>query len=320
MSKHGVGSSEDWLRRVAKMRVWKKNEKRAPHKPLLLLYVLARLQAGSGSRVLYEDCKPRLEELLGAFAPPRRKVTTADPFARLANDGLWIVTTEDGSKPSPSQGQLLASNASGQLNQSDEELLVGDPGLLRETATRLLAANWPESLHDEICSQVGLDLSNEESTTPPYPASKTGTNATKIPRDPKFRPLVLRAYEYRCAMCGWDGRLGSKTVALEAAHLRWKQYGGEDNPQNGLCLCILHHKLLDLGALGLSDEGYILVSEEFIEGRPSSAGGEVLQLTDKLILSPQRSEDKPAAKNAEWHRTEVFRGPSRGSKHANSLT
>ncbi len=320
MVRQDQGSSEDWLDRVAEMRVWKKNEKRAPHKPLLLLYVLARLQAGSGSKTLYEDCKPRLEELLGAFAPPRRKITTADPFVRLANDGLWIVTTENGSKPGPSQRQLLESNASGQLNQSDEKLLVGHPGLLRETATRLLAANWPDSLHDEICSQVGLDLSNEESSTPPYPASKPGANTTKIPRDPKFRPLVLRAYEYRCAMCGWDGRLGSKTVALEAAHLRWKQHGGDDNVQNGLCLCILHHKLLDLGALGLSNDGYILVSEEFIEGRPSSAAGEVLELTDKLILQPQRSADKPAPRHAEWHRTEVFRGPPRGRKSENCLT
>ena len=302
------------------MKVWKRNEKRAPHKPLLLLYVLAQVQARRSSKVLYEDCKPRLEELLGTFAPPRRKITTADPFARLVKDRLWIVTTEDGSEPSPNQRQLLASNASGQLNPSDEKLLRDDPELLRETATRLLAANWPESLHDEICRQVGLDLSNEESTTPSYPASQPGVNTTRIPRDPKFRLHVLRAYEQRCAMCGWDGRLGSKTVALEAAHLRWKQYGGEDNLQNGLCLCILHHKLLDLGALGLSNEGYILVSEDFIEGRPSSAAGEVLQLTNKLILSPQRSEDKPAAENAEWHRAEVFRGPSRSNNCANSLT
>lgn len=320
MVKQDEGSSEDWLGRVARMRVWKKNEKRAPHKPLLLLYILARLQHGSGSKVPYVHCKPQLEELLGVFAPPRRNITTADPFVRLANDGLWIVTTEDGSKPSPNQAQLLKSHATGRLNEKDEELLVGRPGLLRETAIRLLAANWPESLHDEICSRVGLDLSDDTSPTPPSVHSNPDVERRKVRRDPKFRSLVLRAYEYRCAMCGWDGRLGSKTVALEAAHLRWKQYGGDDNLQNGLCLCILHHKLLDLGALGLSDQGYIMVSEEFIEGRPSSAAGEVLQLTDKLILPPQRSEDKPAAKHAEWHRTEVFRGPARGSQSANCLT
>ena len=320
MVRQDQGSSEDWLGRVARMRVWKKNEKRAPHKPLLLLCVLARIQDGSGSKMAYEDCKPQLEELLGVFAPPRRNITTADPFVRLANDGLWIVTTEDGSEPRPNRAQLLKSHATGQLIESDEELLVGNPGLLRETAIRLLGANWPESLHEEICSRLGLDLSDDTSPAPPSVPSNPEVEPRKMLRDPKFRPLVLRAYEYRCAMCGWDGRLGSKTVALEAAHLRWKQYGGADNLQNGLCLCILHHKLLDLGALGLSDEGDILVSEEFVEGRPSSAAEEVIQLTDKSILPPQRSEDRPAAKHAEWHRKEVFRGPARGNTSANCLT
>ena len=28
----------------------------------------------------------------------------------------------------------------------------------------------------------------------------------KRPRDPRFRDLILRAYEFRCAVCGFDGR------------------------------------------------------------------------------------------------------------------
>ena len=39
-------------------------------------------------------------------------------------------------------------------------------------------------------------------------------------RDPCFRQRILKAYEYRCAVCGFDVRLGSISIALDAAHIR----------------------------------------------------------------------------------------------------
>jgi HNH endonuclease len=60
-------------------------------------------------------------------------------------------------------------------------------------------------------------------------------------------PDVLTAYEYRCAVCGFDVRLGSVSIALDAAHIRWHQAGGADLEKNGLALCVLHHKTFDLG-------------------------------------------------------------------------
>jgi putative restriction endonuclease len=67
--------------------------------------------------------------------------------------------------------------------------------------------------------------------------------------DPQFRLRVLTAYEYRCAVCGFDVRLGSVSIALDAAHIRWHQAGGPELERNGLALCVLHHKTFDLGAL-----------------------------------------------------------------------
>jgi putative restriction endonuclease len=39
---------------------------------------------------------------------------------------------------------------------------------------------------------------------------------------------VLTAYEFRCAVCGFDVRLGAASIALDAAHIRWRQAGGPD--------------------------------------------------------------------------------------------
>jgi len=53
---------------------------------------------------------------------------------------------------------------------------------------------------------------------------------------------VLRAYEYRCAVCGFDVRLGSVSIALDAAHIRWHQAGGPETESNGLALCVLRER------------------------------------------------------------------------------
>lgn len=86
-------------------------------------------------------------------------------------------------------------------------------------------------------------------------------------RDPGFRRAVLRAHEHRCAVCGFDIRLGARSLALDGAHIKWHQAGGPDDVQNGLALCVLHHKLFDEGAFTLSPPGersVVLVSEAAI--------------------------------------------------------
>jgi predicted restriction endonuclease len=46
-----------------------------------------------------------------------------------------------------------------------------------------------------------------------------------------------------------------------AAHIRWHLAHGPDVECNWLALCVLHHKLFDLGAFTLSQDGMLVVSE-----------------------------------------------------------
>jgi putative restriction endonuclease len=111
-----------------------------------------------------------------------------------------------------------------------------------------LENHFPESLHSDILSAVGLEL------------GVGGSKERK--RDRQFRQRVLTAYEYRCAVCGFDVRLGSVSIALDAAHIRWHQAGGPDRESNGLALCVLHHKIFDPGAFTLDHAGGLLVSDQ----------------------------------------------------------
>ncbi|HUR18922.1 MAG TPA: HNH endonuclease [Acidimicrobiales bacterium] len=301
-----MASSDDWLRRIAGIRQWVRRGERAPHKPLLLLYAMGRLQRTGSTEVAYVEAEPALDELLRDFGPPGRKTSPAYPFHHLQSDGLWAVASPGGSDSDPgaNPGRLRRAGAIGRLSADFETALLTDPRLLVLAARLLLDANFPESLHADICSLVGLDLEAVEVQAVRERA------ASLRRRDPHFRDAVLVAYEYCCAMCGYDGRLGTEAVGLDAAHVRWWAFEGPDTVDNALCLCSFHHKLFDRGAVGIGDDHTVDVSARFV-GRGRAAEVFVLDLLGKPLHEPQRGQALPALDHVQWHRGQVFSGPPR---------
>ena len=57
--------------RIANLNVWRRGDERAPHKPLLLLYALARVQRGEPRLIPFIDIERDLGRLLERFGPPR---------------------------------------------------------------------------------------------------------------------------------------------------------------------------------------------------------------------------------------------------------
>lgn len=302
---NSTADRDGWLERIAAIRQWSQRGERAPHKPLLLLYALGQLQSRGDQPIAYAEAEPRLRGLLGEFGPPR-STSPAYPFRRLANDeGLWRVETPSGADPGDSAGRLRALEADGQLTPKFADALQADPGLVVLIARYLLDDNWPSSLHDEILIAVGLDLDAEEVA---LTRGRLGEVARR--RDPAFRQYVLLAYEYRCALCGFDGRFDTSPVALDAAHIRWWSSHGPDTVDNGACLCSIHHVLFDKGVLGVNAEHEVVVSKHFI-GRGPSAQALVLDLAGQPITEPETGDPAPADEHLRWHAEEVFRHPAR---------
>jgi putative restriction endonuclease len=244
------------LAAVEDLRVWRRGDERAPHKPLLVLLMLGRLQQGE-RLVSFADIENDLRGLLTDFGPPRHSYHPEFPFWHLRSDGIWEVPRAEavrlkraGSSPPVSQARLLQGGFPVEMWQ----LLRDDPVLVREVAERLLAAHFPASLHEDVLDRVGLgDLAEA-------PLRKAQR------RDPTFRLRVLRAFEYRCAVCGYDGRLDTTPVGLDAAHVRWWAAGGPDVLENALALCVLHHKAFDLGVVGVSPDRRVQISQAFHGG------------------------------------------------------
>ncbi|MEV6207414.1 phosphorothioated DNA-binding restriction endonuclease [Kitasatospora sp. NPDC051914] len=295
----------DWLDRVARLRRWTNNDVRAPHKPLLLLYALGSYQEDADGELRYSAVEEELKRLLAEYGPSH-PTTPAYPFHHLVSDGVWEVRTDQG-LGSPGSGVriLRSSGATGRLAPGLRAALAEEPSLLGRMARVLLDAHFPSSLHADLCEAVGLDLERAEIGT-----VNGADTAARRQRDRRMRELILTAYEFQCAFCGYDGTLGASAVGLEAAHVRWWSHDGPDEVDNGLCLCSLHHKLFDKGVLGLGEDRHILVSQRFV-GRSEASRQHVLALAGRPVIGPQLGLPPVADRHREWHVRQVFHGAPR---------
>jgi len=124
-------------------------------------------------------------------------------------------------------------------------------------------------------------------------------------RDAGWRHDVLQAWDRQCAFCGYDGQLAGASIGVDAAHVRWWAFDGPDTPDNGLALCTLHHKLFDIGVLGLDPSMRILVSAAFTARTP--AGRAIYDLHGQALV-PRPGTPTPAPAYVDWHKREVFKG------------
>lgn len=76
-------------------------------------------------------------------------------------------------------------------------------------------------------------------------------------RDAKFKPAVLQAYRYKCAVCQCALKL------VDAAHIVPVSYPqSTDDVTNGLALCRLHHGAYDNGLLGVKSDCSIILNPD----------------------------------------------------------
>jgi putative restriction endonuclease len=294
-----VTKTDALLRQFRELNVWRRGDERAPHKPLLILYALGQLQAGAERMIPFDQLEGPLERLLEDFGPPRKSPHPELPFYHLQNDGVWQIdeqiplTRRKGSK-NPLRTELRKWRIGGGFTPLIFDDLKRRPEAVRGLAREILAAHFPESLHQSIADAVGLDMD--------------ATNRS-IRRDSEFRSAVVSAWGHRCAFCGYAVQLDNADLGLEAAHIRWCQAGGPDTTNNGLACCSLHHQAFDRGAITISDQLRVLVSSRL----HGDCGLDVLFLAlhGSPLRTPSLQDAHPKREYLEWHRAEVFRGQAR---------
>lgn len=293
-------SDEQALERLASFRQYQRDGKRVPHKPLLVLMALGRLEDTGSSALPWSVAETQLAELIAEFGPPSRTAlpqSAAYPFTRLRADGVWQI---DHDVPDDRVGPLREHGVVGRLESELEQVLQRRPALARTAARHLVESHFPMTVALDVLTAVGLDPDMVFGTLAQAPAE-----SERRRRSSSWPQLILTTWDKQCAFCGYDGQLGSAAVGIEAAHVRWFNLGGPDSADNGMALCSLHHKLFDRGALGLDDDHKIRVSGLF--SARTEASKRTYDLHEKR-LRPRRGTPLPAAEHIEWHTNQVFKG------------
>jgi len=287
------------------IRVWQNGDRRAVHKPLLVLLALSRVNEVAAQSIYWNDAEPLLKRLLEEFGPDGSSNTRHYPFWHLQTDGLWrldgppeILNRPAGATPTLTE--LRNHHVRGGFTEAIYTTLKSDPELIGIVAQRIVDAHFPDSIRGDVLDAVGL-VQLESMGTPKDPQRR---------RDPAFRAKVLLAYQYRCAVCGHDLRMGQQSIGLEAAHIKWFQANGPDEVPNGIAMCSLHHKVFDLGAFKILPETYQMVFSQHLNGSEGTSQ-RMLACHESAMILPQAKEYMPHPNHLDWHSRQVFKNPAR---------
>ena len=293
-------SARHWADKVRSIRRFSAGDRRAPYKPLLLLWLIGRHAAKLPTRISFQDAEEDLKQLMDKYRMGNI-VRVQYPFVYLGTDrDLWKVEDTNGDdvtampKDVKLSTRFLRREATGYL-APDFELALQSPQVRSRVVNTLLEMEFPETLHADILEEVNL-----------------GHLVTTVaaPRDPDFRRTVLLAYENQCSFCGFDGSLKGQPLAIDAAHVKMRSYHGPDDIANGMALCVFHHRLFDRGALGLDQDHRILVSQHMIL-RSGNTQLPVMDLIGATMRMPQAGYDPPAISYINWHYYNLFVWPHR---------
>lgn len=285
------------LERLTALRQHERAGVRSPHKPLLVLLALGRLLETGSSAMPWSWAEQRLAGLIADFGPSTRTApaqSAAYPFTHLRSDLVWVL---DRDVPMDRVTPLREHDVVGRLAPQLEDQLLADRVTLNRIAGQLAEAEFPPSLLVDVLVAAGLE-----------PEQVLGSSSADVGarrRSAQWPKLILEAWDRQCAFCGYDGQLAGAPVGLEAAHVRWFNFDGPDDLDNGLALCSLHHKLFDRGVLGVRADHTVKVSRHF--SARSAASRQVYELHGRS-LAVRPGADLPALEHLEWHSRQVFKG------------
>ena len=294
--------NDDLLERVQTIRVDSRHGRRSPHKPLLLLLPIGRHLNGHERLATFGDIEGDLNRLIRRFGLPDSRENAYHPFWHLRNDGLWQVDRPELVRMTTAGhayiSDLREHGIRGGLSQEFLSVMERNPDVAWRIVRSLLNDYFPPSLHEDILRDAGLvgKIGLRE---------LTDQNSRHEGRDRGFREVVLRAYKSRCALCELDVRVDGQPIGLEAAHIKWHSARGPAQVENGMALCVLHHKFFDSGLFTVLSDLTVLVGGLAV----GDSVGESLNKYGGSILPviPDRPDQRPRPRYLEWHRRAVFK-------------
>jgi putative restriction endonuclease len=137
----------------------------------------------------------------------------------------------------------------------------------------------------------------------PEERRRQAMSGSRLVRDPKFRQLVLNAYDERSSITDLKIINGGGRAEVEAAHIWPVEENGPDSIQNGIALSGTVHWMFDRGLLSLADNMEIMLSRH-INDRESI---ESLIRSSGYAATPADPRHAPHPFFLNWHRENRFK-------------
>jgi putative restriction endonuclease len=299
-----MATPQQWLSKLAKLKVDKARRDPAPHKPLLLLVVLELAEQGQ----LPKDVLPLTPELAFRFCTywsivAHRRTQRPDirfPFFHLKSDGIW--------SPLDEHGQLTDERFKARYAAlpSDFVAFSKDPAS-RDLARRLLIAKYFQpSERLSLYELVGMPVPSEDEVARDA-RFKSPEEAHRQGREARFRLTVVAAYNYTCALTGYRLTTITGGSIVDAAHIHQFADSRNNDPRNGLALTKNSHWLFDNGLWTLTDDYHVVVAQaNFAEAGPEHHL--LARCHGRKIQLPSDEAIWPNLIHLAWHRNKRFKG------------
>lgn len=168
-----------------------------------------------------------------------------------------------------------------------------------DNLSAVLAEAWFDRSHTDLSALMkrSAEISRYERTL------RTGSVVAKstLPkyvRDPAFRRVVIRAYDFRCTATGIRIVTPAGEALVEAAHIHPFSEAADDDPRNGLALSRDMHWAMDRNLIAPGPDLKWHVSKDLDSRIPDFR--DLCSLDGKPLLPPTETRFTPKLESLQW--------------------
>ena len=300
---------QDYIHAFSTLNVNRARGRTSPHKPVMLLSVLALAEAGliNENKIYYnQHLLDIFKSFFQAVAQEGDACNPYFPFFFLRSDKFWHL------KPAANHEQLVSAirnvNSPSQITDNFEYAYLDDDLFRlvtsahdREILRQTLIDRWFASSREQIRTVAAEEQQIAACETEILQKTKTvdpaGVYNPRV-RDAAFSRVVREAYDYRCAASGWRVILPDGSVMVEAAHLIPFSESQDNDPCNGIALAPNFHWAIDRGILAPGPDLKWHVSKQL--DRRNRDFQELIELDKKPVILPRDKRFYPRMDGLEW--------------------
>jgi putative restriction endonuclease len=300
-----------YIKKFSRLRTAKINGISAPHKSILLLSIIKRIEKGEiKNNKIYID-----PDLVATFKDlwyqlvhsTSFSANFALPFYHLKSDGFWHLHTRIGREILLTASHSIKSFT--HLKEVVDYATINDDlfELFTNQHTRevlkqtLLSTYFPTTHKLSANNELITTIINQILHEPPalYKSKAASFDEEEIfIRGGVFKKEIPKIYNYTCCISGMRITSDNEVQMIDACHIVPFSESGDDTISNGLSLCPNLHRAFDRGLIGLNEE-YCVIVKPFHEGDNSYS---IKQFQGRRISLPKQREFFPALNNLIKHR------------------